>query len=152
MFLARRGFTLLEVLISLAIFVLMAIVLGGAYINVLNGYAAVARATQRDQDVKFARTMVLTEPDLDTVEKGGDFDGTDNRHVKWTVAVEQTPTPDLFNVTFDCEISAPDLKQPEKVHEVFRLLRPTWSKPSDRDQLKLQDRQRIQQLLQKKTA
>ena len=39
----QPGFTLVEVLVALAIFALGAVVLGSAYLNVLNSYEAVSR-------------------------------------------------------------------------------------------------------------
>jgi len=52
---SRRAFTLLEVLAALAIFALTAIVLGSAYLNILNSYAVVGRGTEDAQDIAFAR-------------------------------------------------------------------------------------------------
>lgn len=143
----RHGFTLLEVLIAMAIFVLMAIVLGGAYINVLNGYAAVQGVAERNDDVKFARSALLNEPNRETVEKGGDFESADGRKVSWKASIDPTNTPDVFQVSFECEINAPQMKKPEVIKETFRLLRPTWSKPEERSKLITQDKERIMKIL-----
>lgn len=141
------AFSLLEVLIALAIFAMAAVVLGAAYINILMSYESADRALQRNEDVEFARAALLTETDRETVEKGGDFQSGSNRRVTWKAAIEQTDTPDLFQVTFECEITSPDLKQPEHVLQTFRVLRPTWSKGNERDTLRAKTRDRITKIL-----
>ena len=62
----RRGFTLIEVVVALMIFGLTAVVLGGAYLNVLNSYEAASRSNVNDVDVSFARSQLLGQPDLPT--------------------------------------------------------------------------------------
>jgi general secretion pathway protein I len=142
------GFSLIEVLVALAIFVMMAIVLGATYINILNAYDIAGRAVNRDEDVRFARTALLAEADLDLAEQGAQFDGANGRHVSWKSVIEPTSTADLFKVTFRCEISGPDLPKPELHEETFRVLRPTWSLPADRDKLRADAKVRINQIQQ----
>lgn len=146
----REAFTLLEVLVALAIFALMAIVLGSAYLNVLNSYAAVANANQTNEDVTFARAQLLAEPDRTVIEQGGDFDSANNRHVKWSATIASTSINDLFTVTFVCEIADPAKSEPEKVIQTFTVLRPTWSDPAERTQLLQDVRTRIAELQEKK--
>jgi general secretion pathway protein I len=140
------AFTLVEVLVALAIFVMMAIVLGSAYLNVLNAYELAARSAQRDEDVRFARATLLAEADRDKAEEGGEFTGENGRKVAWRATIEQAPVADLFEVTFRCELNAPEMKKPEVVEEVFRLLRPTWSEAAERDKLRAAARTRIMKL------
>lgn len=142
----RVGFTLIEVLISLAIFALAAVVLGAAYVNVLAGYAKVSHLRDRNDDLRFARADLLTQSDPDQVAKGGDFD-SDTHHVAWTATFDPTETTDVFEVHFECTITGPDLKKPEKYIETFRVLRPTWSKPTDRTTLRQKNTDRINQLV-----
>jgi general secretion pathway protein I len=137
-----------EVLVALAIFVMMAIALGGTYINILNAYEIAARAVTRDEDVRFARVALLTEAELEVAERGAEFDGGNGRRVSWKAVVEPTATTDLFQVTFICEISGPDLPKPEIREERFRVLRPTWSKPADRDKLRADAKTRIDKIQQ----
>ncbi len=137
------AFTILEVLIALAIFALAAVVLGTSYLNVLNAYSSVAERARFEDDLRFARTFVLTEPVRDEVEKGGEFTSQGSHRVAWKVGIESTDTADLYLVTFDCEISGPDLPKPEVVTQKFRLLRPTWDKNGERQTLRAADRDRI---------
>jgi general secretion pathway protein I len=124
------GFTLLEVLIALLIFVMASVVLGSAYVNVLNGYDLAQRANARNEDVEFARAQLLAEPDHTKAEQGGEFDSANERHVTYHAQIEPTQTADLFTVAFTCEINDPAAKKPETVTENFVVLRPTWSDPT----------------------
>jgi len=134
---------MLEVLVALAIFAGGAVMLGATYLNVLNGYAFIEHASDYQNEIKFARAALLAEPDLDTVEKGGEFEATNGRHVAWKATVDPTDTADLFTVAFECEINAAELKQPVHTTDTFRLLRPTWSKVDERDKLRSAARTRI---------
>lgn len=144
------GFTLLEVLVALAIFALTAIVLGAAYVNVLNGYALVARMNQINEDVVFARAQLLAEPDRKLIEEGGAFESTKGRRVQWTGTIASTAINDIFTVTFVCEITDGATSDPEKITQTFTLLRPTWSDPAERAQLLGDIKTRIAELQGKK--
>ncbi len=139
----KRAFTLLEVIVALAVFALAAVVLGAAYVNVLNAYAAVARGNQADEDVRFARSLLLAEPDHDKAEQGGDFASTGGRQVRWHAKIEATNTADLFTVNFVCELGAAAGADSQTVNETFMLLRPTWSDPATNSKLKQDAQDRI---------
>jgi prepilin-type N-terminal cleavage/methylation domain-containing protein len=62
----RRGFTILEVLVALAIFAGSAVLLGATYLNILNGYAFIEHQGEYLNELKFARSILLAEPDLET--------------------------------------------------------------------------------------
>lgn len=149
---SAKAFTLVEVLVALAIFALTAVVLGSAYLNVLNSYEVVNRQAQVSEDVAYARQLVLNEPDRAKLELGGEFESTGGRHARWGVEIEPTTMADLFRVNFTCEISDPSRPEPEKVVQRFVVLRPTWSiDPTERSKLKEDTRTRIFEL-QKKVA
>jgi general secretion pathway protein I len=130
------GFTLVEVMVALVIFALAAIVLGAAYVNVLEGYQVAGRLAAEDPDVAYARQELLTQADLTAAEKGDAFDTADGRHVSWTAAITAASTTDLFSVEFTCDITEPSPKPPTKVVQTFMLLRPTWSDPTERTNLR----------------
>lgn len=120
---------------ALMIFGLTAVVMGGAYLNVLNSYEAAQRSNKNDGEVSFARSQLLAIADLQTAQTGAEFDDGD-RHVKWTSEIEPTTTTDLFTVTFTCVISDPSASGPRTVVETFMLMRPTWSDPTERTTLR----------------
>jgi general secretion pathway protein I len=123
----RAGFTLLEVLAALVIFALAAAILGASYVNVMNAYFVAARGMRVNEDFAFARQLVLTEPDREKVEQGGEFQTAGNRQVKWGVEITSTQTADLFNVAFTCEVTDVGIAEPVKTEQSFLLFRPTWS-------------------------
>ncbi len=147
-----RAFSLVEVLVALTIFALSAIILGSAYVNVLNSYAVAGRFAQTNEDVAFARSLVITQPDITKLENGGEFEGASGRRVKWSAEITPTTTADLFSVAFTCEISDPAQVQTDKTVQTFMLLRPTWSiDPAARSQLRQDAKNRINEI-QGKTA
>lgn len=144
---ARRGFTLVEVLVALCIFAMAAVVLGSAYLNILNAYEAVARGTQTNEDFAFARQQVLNEPDRKKVEQGGEFDTAGGRRAHWSTEIESTTVADVYKVTFTCEISDPTRTEPDKQAQTFMLLRPTWViDPAERGKLKEDAKARIYEI------
>lgn len=141
-----RAFTLVEVLVALSLFALAAVVLGAAYVNVLTGYAAAARAGRYDEDVRFARTALCAEPDREKAEQGAEFESAGGRRVRWRAEIEPAGVADLFTVRFTCELTDPGAGQPETAVETFRLLRPTWSVPAERETLRTDARNHILEL------
>ena len=124
---------------ALVIFTLTAVVLGGAFVNVLSSYELAQRANATDVDVSYARSQLLALSDLQTAENGAEFDDDDGqtiRHVKWTAEIDPQDTTDLFSVTFTCTITEPAAARPLKTVETFMLLRPTWSDPTTRSTLR----------------
>jgi general secretion pathway protein I len=145
-FSTSAAFTLLEVLVALAIFAAAAVVLGATYVNALKAYEAVSKRNEFDADLRFVRSVVLTQADRDKVEEGGDLDLGDNKHAHWQADIASTDTVDLFSVAWTCEITDPDRREPYRVAQNFRLLRPTWSDPVERTKLLEQVKERILQL------
>lgn len=145
------GFTLVEVLVALVIFTMIAVVLGTSYLNVLNSYEVVSRGVLVNEDFAFARDQVLREPDRKKLEQGGEFETARGRRVRWTVEIASTLMPDVYSVAFTCEISDPARPEPDKLTQTFTLLRPTWAlDPAERDKLKGDVKTRIAELQGKK--
>lgn len=146
-----RGFTLLEVLVALAIFGVAATVLASGYVNVLQAYEFARRGNAHEEDIRFARAQLLTESDRQKAEDGADFD-TDTAQVRWHATIEPTDTADLFEVTFVCEVTdTAGARDTKKTTETFQLLRPTWSDGTDKSKLMEKVRERILELQQKRT-
>jgi general secretion pathway protein I len=148
----RRAFTIMEVLVSLTIFALAAIVLGAAYINVLTGYEHAERATELDANVQFAREILFREPDLEKVEEGGEFETADGGEVLWRAIVEPTDLPDLFDVTFEVMVRGGRDGRERLTQERFRMLRPTWSEDDEREKLRQEAQERITEYLRDREA
>ncbi|MFZ9400495.1 MAG: PulJ/GspJ family protein, partial [Opitutales bacterium] len=100
----RRGFTLIEVLMSLAIFALAAVSLGAAYSNVLMSRLALKQDEQRLDDQARCRAALLETPGFDDVEAGGDINLPGGRKAHWQGKIEATAVSDLFAVQLTAEI------------------------------------------------
>jgi len=133
---SRSAFTLVEVLVALAILAIAAIVLGAAYANTLSAHAAVAQRASGGSAMDFLRDTVLNEPERETVEKGGDMSLPDDRRLRWEAKVEEAAVPDLFKVTLTTRTSGGVMKGEEEASETLMVLRPTWSDAQRREQLR----------------
>ena len=132
-----RGFTLLEVLISLAVFALAAVVLGATYVNILNAYHVVNRGEIRDEEMRFARSMLMAETDRTKAEEGGNFEGSSGGRVTWSSEIEPSSVADVFKVKFTCEVTESNAPGPSRpTTETFMLLRPSWSEGLDMTKLR----------------
>ena len=141
----RRGFTLIEVLVSLAIFALAAVSLGAAYSNVILGRIALQQDEQRLDDIARCRAALMETPGFDDVENGGEIHLPGGRTARWKGKIEATAVSDLFAVQLTCEIQAvADGDYGEEINEARMLLRPTWSIPSDRQKIRDDARQRLE--------
>jgi len=143
---ARRAFTLIEVLISLAIFALAAVGFASTYINVLGAYQAVARRQQGEEEWKLVRMAVLAETDRTKLEAGGRLPLADGTNFHWTVTIEGTAVADLFAVTVRAEPEFSTGNETRAREQKLMLLRPGWSDPAERDKLRAASQQRLAKL------
>ena len=139
-----RAFTLLEVLIALAIFAIAAVVLGGAYVNLMLAHAAIRDRDGTEADIAWAREALLVEADRAVVERGGDVILPDGRTATWRATLTATNVSDLFDVSLELTAPPPggsgDLV---RTTETLRLLRLTWSTEAERKALRDKAAQRI---------
>lgn len=143
---SAAAFTLVEVLLALMLFALSAVVLGAAYLNVLNSYELVRQNQAVEEDLRFIRSMVLLEKDIDELERGGEVESLYLGRVSWRTYVEQTPTPDLFHVSVEIDYEGTESEPPRQEMQQFYLLRPSWSDPAERDRVREEMDQRFQAL------
>lgn len=139
-----RAFTLIEVLVALAIFAIAAVVLGGAYVNLMLAHASIRDRDGTEADIAWAREALLKEPDRAVVERGGDVVLPDGRTASWRATVAATGVSDLFDVSL--ELTAPPVGNSGdlvRTTNTLRLLRPTWSTEAERKDLRDKATQRI---------
>jgi len=139
----RRAFTLVEVLISLAMFALAAISLGAAYTNVVLSRQALKVNDVAVDDLARARAALLETVNYDDVTAGGEINLPGDRVATWKGEIEPTSVGDLFSVTLTVEIQNADGTDAAPLTETRLLLRPTWSVPADRQKIRDAARQRL---------
>jgi general secretion pathway protein I len=132
----HRAFTLVEVLVSLAIFSLAAVVLGTAYVNLLENYHAMQAWTAGKDELAFARAGLLVEPDRQHAERGGEVALSAGGTLRWEAKIDEAALPDLFRVEFSYESRPAGPGAVQRGREEFLLLRPTWSDPAKREKLR----------------
>jgi general secretion pathway protein I len=140
---SRRAFTLIEVLISLAMFALAAISLGAAYTNVVLSRQALKVNDVAVDDLARARAALLETINYDDVTTGGEINLPGERVATWKGEIEPTSVSDLFSVTLTVEIQNADGTDAPPLTETRLLLRPTWSVPADRQKIRDAARQRL---------
>ena len=136
---------MVEVLVALVIFAVSAVVLGASYLNVLNNYELIRQNQAMEEDVRFIRKLVLEETDREELEEGGDFESLYLGLVSWRTFLEETPTPDLFLVRIEIEYEGSDETPGGMEVQEFYALRPDWSDPVVRDQLRAESEERFRE-------
>lgn len=142
---------MVEVLVALAVFAVAAVALAAAYINVLNAYNIMGRSNAHEEEIRFARSLLLAEPEREKAEEGGDFESADGRRVQWRATIEATATADLYHVTFTCEIADTGTdKAPPPREETFLVLRPTWAEGDESIKLREESKARILEMKERR--
>lgn len=144
----RAAFTLIEVIVALALFGIAATVLASAYVNVLNAMDSVKGDQVFEQEIALVRAQVLLEPELEKVEEGGDIPTAGLGDAVWRAIVTPSETTaDLFQVELEMTFPPAAGQADERtVTQTLWLLRPQWSEPSERDALRTKTRERLQEL------
>jgi general secretion pathway protein I len=138
-----HGFSLIEVLVSLAIFAVAAVVLGTAYVNVLVNFHAMRARADEKSEMAFARAQLLAEPKRAEAERGGQIPLPAGGTLRWQAEIEETSHADLFEVNLEFETLAAGREAPRRERQTFLLLRPTWSEPLKREALQTAARERL---------
>lgn len=144
---ARRAFTLLEVLLALALFSVAGLVLAAAYTNVLNNVEKVKLDQALEDELALVRAQVLLQPELEEVERGGDLPTLNYGAARWRATV--TPSEriaDLFRVDLEIELEGRgESPTPRTIGQTLWVLRPDWSEPTERDNLRAERRKEIEE-------
>jgi len=133
------GFSLIEVVVALALFAMAAVVLSASFVNALLAREHGLSNDLRHADIRAVRMQVLLEPRLEHAEAGDAYQTLSNGSARWDAVIEPTKVVDLFKVQLRIEFIDPQEAQDPSYQETLYLLRPTWSKSDERATL-LQDK------------
>ena len=129
------GFSLVEVLVALFVFATVSVVFSQAFFNTLTALEQKAKQTANESALRFVRSQVILEPDLEEFEDGGEIETLDAGIATWQAEVEATEIPHLFQVSLQIEFEGSEEVEPWTHEESLHLLRPTWSELGDADDL-----------------
>lgn len=138
------GFTLIEVVIAVAVFAMAATVLSSAFTNALLARDQSARSDLLNADIRAVRLQLLLEANLEDAEDGGEYQTLNNGEASWEASVEPMNVIDLFEVQLQIQFSEPLEGLTDKYSETLFLLRPTWSESSERSELLEDKRQDLE--------
>ena len=133
------AFTLVEVLIAVAIFAMAASVLMSAFVNALLSRGSAAKYDLLNADIRAVRMQLLLEPNLEDAEDGNEYETVHCGEASWEALVVPTNVVDLFKVELNIRFSEPPEGLVADYTETLYLLRPTWSESDERSDL-LQDK------------
>jgi len=142
----RRAFTLIEVLLALALFAIAVVVLAASYINVLFALQAVRADRVLEQEMAFVRSVILTAPDLETIEDGGELPTGAMGYAYWEAELEPTRIADLFVVRVSVVLEGTGDDEERSLTDRLVVLRPSWSEPVDREELRADSKQRLEEI------
>ncbi|MBD5778439.1 prepilin-type N-terminal cleavage/methylation domain-containing protein [Pelagicoccus sp. NFK12] len=138
------GFTLLEVLVALALFFMAVTFFSMTYLNTLMAIEGTRLNQGLEQDMAAIRRQALLIADVEELEEGGEVVTGEHGLARWRVEYEPTQVADLFLVTLSVELDPDDKeKGATEATEQFYLTRPSWSEPTERDELRAETKERL---------
>ena len=138
-----RGFTIVEVMVAVALFGLAITVFTHTFLNIINAIAAVQVDQAYEQDLTMIRQEVLSLSDIEDLEEGGEINTGSHGEVTWTAEYEPMLVADLFRLTLMIEILDKESDEMVEIVETLYLTRPTWSDPIERAELQADTRDRL---------
>jgi len=140
------AFTMLEVLVAVAIFAIAVVALAGAYVDILNSVERVKVDQSLENELAHVRARILLEPDLDAIEQGGEVATATQGVAAWSATVEATSIADLFRVTLEIHFEGDGESVAESAtKQTLYVLRPDWSDPTEREDLRAERRRQIEE-------
>lgn len=126
----RRGFTLIECIIALALFAMASVMIAQTCFNCINAIDLMKKDPNADALRDFVRMKVMEVSELDSLKSGISFENFDNSRIDVSGEISQTAIPDLF--LFDYKAKGANFEFSEQL----LLLRRNWYENiSDRSDL-----------------
>ena len=127
-----KAFSLIEVLIALALFAICSNLIASAFINALLARERDPSIAYREISIDTVRSQLLLEKNLEDAEEGGTVNLIQDKEASWSVEIFPTEIIDLFECRLDIEFLDDELSKRGIYSETLYLLRPTWSDSSER--------------------
>tara|TARA_B100000900_G_scaffold205145_1_gene173878 strand:- start:157 stop:627 length:471 start_codon:yes stop_codon:yes gene_type:complete len=140
---SNQGLTIIEVMLSLALFGVAVTTFTAAYLNIINAIAAIHVDQAYEQDMSMIRLDAFSSVLVEDLEEGGEVFTGSHGEASWRVEYEPTLVADLFRVSLLVEIFDKEKDEMKEVEEVHYLTRPTWSDPVERAELRAETRDRL---------
>jgi prepilin-type N-terminal cleavage/methylation domain-containing protein len=140
----RNGFSLIEVVVAVAIAGIAFFVLTETFFNVLLTLESLESESDYQKDVRFVRREIIQIADRDELEDGGEITTLDLGTAEWYAEIEALDVVDLFRVDLEIEFENPE-GEPLNYIETLYLLRPTWSDPIESSSILSEARDRIEE-------
>ena len=140
----NAAFTLIEVLIALAVFAMASTYLISTFVSALTARERSFNDDMLHADIRAVRMQLLLEPNREDAEDGGRYPTLNHGEANWRASIEPTEIVDLFRVELSIDFSKAPQGGPERLEETLYLLRPTWSEADERSQLLEDKRQELE--------
>ena len=125
----KNGFTLIEVLVALALFAVALNIISASFINVLIIREKKDKLTYESFAIDTARKQLLLEKNIEEAQDGATFENYEIGETSWSSEIFPTEIVDLY----ECNLTIDFLDQENLRHEeTLFLLRPTWSQSDER--------------------
>lgn len=125
---SNKGFTLIEVIVALAIFALASVVISQSFMGGLISLEKFNLLDSRDETFKLIDRRVMGIRDRGEMERGGSMKTLEKGFARWDVETSETAVEGLYKVVVHVEL--PDQKlegRPYAFGDSFYLFRPEWA-------------------------
>lgn len=130
----KKGFTLIEVTVALAIFAIASVALTQSFLGGMFSLETFKFDDRKEDSLMFVYAKVMAHKERKDLEKGGTIDTIESGTAKWSAKVQKTSVLELYKV--DVTVVFDDEKFANKAShkEEFYVYRPKWAEPGERDE------------------
>lgn len=131
----KKGFTLIEVTVALAIFGIAVVVLTQSFLGGMFSLESFKFDNIEKEALLFVYNRALSLDNCRDVEKGGAIKTLEKGIAKWTGTVQQTSTLNLYRVTLGVTFQEEKFSKKARSHEEeFYVYKPQWKQPEESDE------------------
>ena len=127
------GFSLIEVLLSLALLGIGVVVLAQALVNAITAVGSLESYDSLYHDVEFVARQAMMVSDRMEFEDGGDVPLPNNNTAQWSAEIEETQTLDLMKVNLTVELPESDTYPEFNDTFTIYIYRRGWMEAIDRE-------------------